>query len=193
MEVHSTAESVALVWDNQRVEIWDGRRRVRLKTNQEPRCNWAVTKIVANEGAIAAILDNGGAIRSAAKLETSIIAGYRFVPVPLPFDIKNRGATTEWRTPIGRNQRTRLVPLSVTCQNMEDKPQSQKEMIEVEVGWLSGKCNLLEVHKNTSPRQLRKLLRQATSSPFLTLYGQEGDQLVILTQGASSIGSQCTR
>ena len=61
--VHSTAEIVALVWDNQNVEIWDGRRRARPRTTQEPRCNWlTVTKIEANEGAIAAILDNGEVI-----------------------------------------------------------------------------------------------------------------------------------
>ena len=41
------------------MEIWDGRRRARPRTNQEPRCNWvAVTKIKGNEGAIAAVLDN---------------------------------------------------------------------------------------------------------------------------------------
>ena len=61
--VHSTAEIVALVWDNHRVEIWDGRRRARPRATQEPRCNWStVTKVEANEGAIAAILENGGVI-----------------------------------------------------------------------------------------------------------------------------------
>ena len=61
--MHSTAEIVALVWDNHRVEIWDGRRRARPRATQEPRCNWStVTKVEANEGAIAAILENGGVI-----------------------------------------------------------------------------------------------------------------------------------
>ena len=61
--VLSTDEIFALVWDDRQVEVWDGRRRARPRTNQEPRCNWAaVTKIKANENAIAAILDIGGVI-----------------------------------------------------------------------------------------------------------------------------------
>ena len=61
---------------------------------------------------------------------------------------------------------------------MDDKPERQEEdWVEVEVSWLSGKCNLLEVRKNTSLRQLRKTLRELMSCLFLTLYGQEGDQL----------------
>ena len=63
VEVHSTTEIVALVWDNWSVEIWDGRRRARPRTTQEPRCNWStVVKVEANAGAIAAILDDGGVI-----------------------------------------------------------------------------------------------------------------------------------
>ena len=61
---------------------------------------------------------------------------------------------------------------------MDDRPERQKDdWVEVEVSWLSGKRNLLEVHRNTSPRQLRKTLRELMSCPFLTLYGPEGDQL----------------
>ena len=60
---------------------------------------------------------------------------------------------------------------------MEDMTQKPKETVEIEVTLLSGECKLLEVHRNTSPRQLRKTLRQAWSSPFITILGQGGDKL----------------
>ena len=52
-----------------------------------------------------------------------------------------------------------------------------QEKNEIEVTLLSGECKLLEVHRNTSPRQLRKTLLQAWSSPFITILGQGGDKL----------------
>ena len=60
---------------------------------------------------------------------------------------------------------------------MEDATQKPKETVEIEVTLLSGECKLLEVHRNTIPKQLRKTLRQAWNSPFITLLGQGGDKL----------------
>ena len=51
------------------------------------------------------------------------------------------------------------------------------EMIEIEACLLSGECKLLEVHRNTNPWQVRKMLRQTWSTPFITILDQGGDIL----------------
>ena len=51
------------------------------------------------------------------------------------------------------------------------------EMIEIEACLLSGECNLLEVHRNANPWQVRKLLRQTWNTPFITILDRRGDIL----------------
>ena len=51
------------------------------------------------------------------------------------------------------------------------------EMIEIEACLLSGECKLLEVHRNTNPWQVRKMLRQTWNTPFITILDQGGDIL----------------
>ena len=51
------------------------------------------------------------------------------------------------------------------------------EMIEIEVCLLSGECKLLEIHRNTNPWQVRKMLRQTWSTPFIAILDQGGDIL----------------
>ena len=51
------------------------------------------------------------------------------------------------------------------------------EMIEIEACLLSGECKLLEVHRNTNPRQVRKMLRQTWNTPFITILDRRGEIL----------------
>ena len=51
------------------------------------------------------------------------------------------------------------------------------EMIKVEACLLSGECKLLEVHRNTNPWQVRKMLRQTWNTPFITILDQGGNIL----------------
>ena len=50
-------------------------------------------------------------------------------------------------------------------------------MVEIEVTLLSGEGKLLEVHSNTSLKQLRKMQREAWNCPFITLLSDEGAEL----------------
>ena len=50
-------------------------------------------------------------------------------------------------------------------------------MVEIEVTLLNGEGKLLEVHPNTSLKQLRKMLREAWDCPLITLLSDEGAEL----------------
>ena len=50
-------------------------------------------------------------------------------------------------------------------------------MIEIEVTLLSGEGKLLEVHSNTSLKQLRKMLREAWNCPFTSFLSDDGGEL----------------
>ena len=70
------------------------------------------------------------------------------------------------------------VPYLLNGHVPERSPRSiEEEGTEVEVYWLSGRNNLLQVSSDTTPRKLRETLRRLRSNPFLTVYGLGGELL----------------